>query len=72
MRPLRDAGIIGKQTGSHSGSLDDVLSHLAVVSELDENMKKAVELYVESCEEEGVEADESICKRSMDIYHCRL
>lgn len=38
--------------------------------ESDENMKKAVELYVESCEEEGVEADESICQRSMDIYAC--
>lgn len=38
--------------------------------ENDANMKQAVEFYVESCEEEGVEADESICQRSMDIYAC--
>ncbi len=36
----------------------------------EENMAKAVELYVESCEDEGVVADESICERAMSIFAC--
>lgn len=38
--------------------------------ESEDNRKKAVELYVESCEDEGVEADESICERALTIYAC--
>lgn len=36
----------------------------------DENMAKAVALYLESCEDEGVVADESICQRAMNIFLC--
>lgn len=36
----------------------------------EENMTKAVELYVESCEDEGVVADESICERALSIFLC--
>lgn len=36
----------------------------------DENMQKAVELYVESCEDEGVRSDESICERAMGVFLC--
>ena len=36
----------------------------------EENMQKAVELYVESCEDEGVVADESICERALSIFAC--
>ena len=36
----------------------------------EENMAKAVELYVESCEDEGVVSNESICQRALDIYAC--
>ena len=33
-------------------------------------MTKAVELYVESCEDEGVVSNESICQRALEIYAC--
>ncbi|MBP8692074.1 MAG: ABC transporter substrate-binding protein [Sedimentibacter sp.] len=36
----------------------------------EENMNKAVELYVQSCEEEGVVSDESICRRALEIFEC--
>ena len=36
----------------------------------EENMQKAIELYVESCEDEGVVADESICERALSIFAC--
>ncbi len=36
----------------------------------EENMAKAVELYLESCEDEGVVADESICERALSIFAC--
>ena len=36
----------------------------------EENMAKAVELYVESCEDEGVVSNESICQRALEIYAC--
>ncbi len=39
-------------------------------NESEENMAKAVELYVESCEDEGVVADESICERALKIFLC--
>ena len=35
-----------------------------------ENMAKAVELYVESCEDEGVISDESICRRALEVFEC--
>lgn len=38
--------------------------------ESEDNMEKAVELYVESCEDEGVVADESICERALSIFAC--
>ena len=34
----------------------------------EENMAKAVELYVESREDEGVVSNESVCQRALDIY----
>ena len=36
----------------------------------EENMAKAVELYVESREDEGVVSNESVCQRALDIYAC--
>ena len=36
----------------------------------EENMAKAVEYYVESCEDEGVVSNESICQRALDIFAC--
>ena len=33
-------------------------------------MAQAVELYVESCEDEGVVSNESICQRALDIFAC--
>ncbi len=36
----------------------------------EENMDKAVELYVQSCEEEGVVSDESICRRALEVFEC--
>jgi len=36
----------------------------------DENMSKAVDLYVQSCEDEGVASSESICQRALKIYKC--
>jgi ABC-type nitrate/sulfonate/bicarbonate transport system substrate-binding protein len=36
----------------------------------DENMQTAVDLYVESCEEEGVISDESICRRALEVFQC--
>ncbi|MFB0919596.1 MAG: ABC transporter substrate-binding protein, partial [Oscillospiraceae bacterium] len=36
----------------------------------DDNMAKAVELYVQSCEDEGVAANESICKRALENFNC--
>jgi len=38
--------------------------------ESDENMDKAIKLFVESCEDEGVLADENICRRELDIFAC--
>ncbi len=35
-----------------------------------DNMDKAVELYVESCEEEGVNSNESICRRALEVFNC--
>ena len=34
----------------------------------EDNMAQAVELYVESCEDEGVVSNESICQRALDIF----
>ena len=36
----------------------------------EDNMAQAVELYVESCEDEGVVSNESICQRALDIFAC--
>ncbi len=36
----------------------------------EENMAKAVELYVESCEDEGVVSSESICQRALEEFNC--
>lgn len=36
----------------------------------EENFETAVQLYVESCEDEGVVADESICERALSIFEC--
>lgn len=36
----------------------------------DENMQQAVDLYVESCEDEGVRSDESICERALGVFLC--
>ncbi|MGX8701732.1 ABC transporter substrate-binding protein [Caproiciproducens sp.] len=38
--------------------------------ESDANMSKAVELYVQSCEDEGVASSESICERALKIFKC--
>jgi sulfonate transport system substrate-binding protein len=38
--------------------------------ESEKNMAKAVELYVESCEDEGVISDESICRRALEVFEC--
>lgn len=38
--------------------------------ENDANMDKAVELYVTSCEDEGVKSDESICRRALEVFMC--
>lgn len=35
----------------------------------DENKEKAVELYVESCEDEGVVSNESICERALEVFN---
>lgn len=35
----------------------------------EENKAKAVELYVESCEDEGVISNESICERALDVFN---
>lgn len=36
----------------------------------DENMQKAIDLYVESCEDEGVISNESICERVLQVFNC--
>lgn len=38
--------------------------------ESEENMQKAVEIFVASCEDEGVVADESICERTLEVFRC--
>lgn len=38
--------------------------------ESDENMEKAIEYYLENCEEEGVAVDESVGRRIMEYFLC--